>query len=153
MSANSNIFVDFSIVTKSNPKKLKEEFDLLIQFKNQIFIWSKTILPESMRAYCLSVKFVDPNEAELHKNILKLRKEKKPFKEISDVTGVPLWKLSYYLVTRDTKVWTLDDWIKDYYKKDSSIYPKVDFVIDPDQKLVDRFQTAGLDGNCIEKIT
>lgn len=106
-----------------------------------------------MRTYCLNIKFDNPAERELHKTIIELRKEKKTYKEISEKTNTPLWKLGFYLSTNINKIWTLDDWIKDYYKKDSSVYQKADFVIDPDQRFVDKFQIAGLNGNCIEKIT
>lgn len=152
MDTGKNIFIEFSIIKNSNPQKLKDELETLIQLKNQIFVWSKTIDPAVMRTYCLGIKFNDPKEQELHKTVRKMRAEKKTYKDITDTTGVPLWKIGFFLSTKE-KTWTLDDWIKDYYKKDSSIYPKADFVIDPDQKFVDRFHFGGVDGNCIEKIT
>jgi hypothetical protein len=153
MDTGKNIFIEYKIIKDSDPQKLREELETLVMLRNLIFVWSKTVDPVQMRTYCLGVKFNDPKERELHKTILKMRAEKKPYKEITEVTGAPLWKISFYLTTKEGKIWTLDDWIKDYHKKDSSIYPKVDFVIDPDAKFVDRFHFAGVDGNCIEKIT
>ena len=100
----------------------------------------------------MSIKFNDDKEKDLRKKIKELRLQKKPYKEISEETNTPLWKIGFYLSMKEDKVWTLDDWIKDYYKKDSSVYPKADFVIDPDEKFVNRFQTSGRDGNCIEKL-
>ena len=149
---HQNVFIEFSIIKNSNPQKLREELETLVLLKNNVFVWSKIVEPTHMRAHCLGIKFNDPKEKELHKTIIKMRAEKKPYKEITEVTGAPLWKISFYLTTKEDKIWTLDDWIKDYYKKDSSIYPKADFVIDPDIKFVDRFHFAGVDGNCIEKI-
>jgi hypothetical protein len=153
MSTNLNIFLDFSVIRKSVPEKLRDEFETLIQYKNQIYVWSKTISIDEMRRYCTSIKYPDLNEVAVHKKVKELRKEKKPFKEISDTLSVPMWKLSYYLTTNENKLWTLDDWIKNYYKKDSSIYQKADFIIDPDQKFVDKFRSAGVEGNCLEKIS
>lgn len=152
MDTNRNIFVDFSIIKNSDPQKLKEELETLVQLKNLVYIWSKTVDPALMRLYCLSIKFDDPKERELHRLIQKMRQEKKSYKEITEVTETPMWKIGFYLTTKD-KIWTLDDWIKGYFIKDSAIYAKADFIIDPDQKFVDRFHFSGIDGNCIEKIT
>jgi len=46
----------------------------------------------------------------------------------------------------------LKDYIWDYKFKDSSIYAVVDFIIDPNQKLVDMFVRNGKKGNCLERI-
>lgn len=147
-----NVFIDFDIIKQSNPQKLKEEFETIIMRKNNIFIWHKNIDPARMREYCLGIKFDTPEEKETHNKIIQLRKEKKTYKEISEQTNTPIWKLSFYLSLKAEKIWTLDDWIKNYLKKDSSIYQKVDFVIDPVEKFVNRFKLKGIDGNCIEKI-
>jgi len=106
-----------------------------------------------MRFFCINVKFNLKEEKELHQKIINLRKEKKSYKEITDETQVPMWKLSFFLTTSPDKVWTLDDWIMDYHKKDSVMYAKADVVIDPDPRFVERFQFKGIEGNCIEKIT
>ena len=46
----------------------------------------------------------------------------------------------------------LTDYIWDYKIKDSSIYSAVDFIIDPDKKLVDMFIRNGKRANCITKL-
>jgi hypothetical protein len=152
MVVNQNIFIEHSIIQNSNPKKLREEMELLIALKNKIFVWSKTVSPIQMKINCLAIKFEDIKESELHKTVCKMKLDKKSYKEITESTGVPMWKIGFYLTTDPNKIWTLNDWIKDYYKKDSAIYSKVDFIIDSDKKLIDRFKSAGIDGNLIEKI-
>jgi hypothetical protein len=152
MIVEGNIFIDFSIIQKSNPSKLKDELDLLVSLKNKVYLWSKTIDLVTMRRYCLSIKYSNIEDKELHKKVIELRAKKKQYSEISKETSLPIWKIGFYLTTDPEKEWTLDDWIKDYVKKDSAIYSKVDFIIDPDKKIVDRFKSRGIDGNCIEKI-
>jgi len=44
------------------------------------------------------------------------------------------------------------DYIWGYEAKDSFVYSKVDFVIDPDQKVIDRFNHAGIPGNVLGEI-
>lgn len=151
MAVGQNIFIDFEIIKKSEPEKLIKELDLLIILKNNIFVWSKTVPPLEMKKYCLST-VVDFEERELHAKITKLRAQKKTYKDISDTTGVPISKLGFYLTTNPNKVWSLDDWIKEYHKKDSMMFPKVDFVIDPNERFVHRFQLRGVDGNVVERI-
>jgi hypothetical protein len=146
-----NIFIDFSIIKNSNPEKLKDELEVLVALKNNIFIWSKTVSPKIMKDYCKNIIFDLTDEKEKHLKIIKMRAEKKSYKEISDATGVPIKRLGFFLSTSPNKQWTLDDWIKDYYIKDSMIYSKVDFVIDPDPKFVNRFQIRA-DGNLVERI-
>lgn len=131
---------------------MREELETLVMLRNSIFVWSKTMHPLQMRQFCLNIKFNDPIEQELHKSVRQMRADKKTYKEITDTTKLPLWKISFYLTTKE-KSWSLDDWIKDYLVKDSAIYSKVDYIIDPDQRLVDRFKARGLEGNCIESIT
>ena len=104
-----------------------------------------------MRQYCASL-IVDYPERDLHNRIIKMRAEKATYKDISDATGVPIKRLGYYLVTDPNKVWTIDDWIRNYHHKDSMIYSKVDFVIDPNERFVSRFQLKGTDGNVVERI-
>lgn len=119
--------------------------------KNNIYLWSKTYTREQMRIFCLGFK-LNLDLKEKCEKILTLRKQKKPFKEISELTGVPIEQMSFFLTLDPNKVWTLDDWIKGYLEKDSSVYQKADFVIDPDPKFVHRFQSKGIDGNVIEKL-
>lgn len=44
------------------------------------------------------------------------------------------------------------DYVWGYNKKDSFNYSKVDFIIDPNPRLVDRFKRAGVPGNVVERI-
>lgn len=127
------------------------ELDKLVALKNNIYVWSKTISIVEMRTFCINIKY-DLNETETHLKIIELRKQKKSFKEISETTGVLLEQISFYLTTDPNKQWTLDDWIKGYFIKDSSIYQKVDFVIDPDPKFVNRFKSKKIDGHILEKL-
>jgi hypothetical protein len=147
-----NIFIEFDIIKNSNPKKLQEELDTLIAMKNKVFVWSKTYTPIQMKNYCKSVTFAFENEKKIHKIVKELRKQKKTYKEIAELAKVPLDKIGFYLATNPDKVGSLDDWIFDYHQKDSMIFSKVDFVIDPNPKFVDRFQIRGGDGNVIERI-
>ncbi|MCK9428934.1 MAG: hypothetical protein M0R17_02850 [Candidatus Omnitrophica bacterium] len=147
-----NVFVDFSIIEKSEKKKLKDELETLVSLKNYIYVWSKTVDIYKMRLYCLNIKYNNPDEVKTHQDIHTLRLQKKPYKEISEITKVPIEKLSFYLSTKPGKIWTLDDWIKDYMMKDSSIYSKADFIIDPDQRFVDRFKSKGIEANCINQL-
>ena len=104
-----------------------------------------------MKSYCKTIKY-DLQDKTVHKQIIDLRSQKKSFKEISEATKVPVEQISFYLTSDINKEWTLDDWIKDYLVKDSSVYQKADFVVDPDPKFVSRFQLKGLDGNVLEKL-
>lgn len=92
------------------------------------------------------------NDSDLFKKVRELRRQKKSFPEISTALNIPVEQIGFYLTADPNKTWTLDDFIKDYFVKDSSMYPKADFVIDPNSRFVERFQLKGLDGNCIEKI-
>jgi hypothetical protein len=143
-----NIVIDFSIIQNSNPESLVNELELLIARKNNIYVWSNKYTPEEMRFFCLKIA-VNLNEEEKHKKIIELRKQKKSFQDISEETGVPIEQISFYLTTRPDKIWTLDDWVLEYLVKDSSVYQKADFVIDPDIRFVERFKARGLDGNVI----
>ncbi len=105
-----------------------------------------------MKSFCNNIKYDLADEKELHKKVISLREQKKSFKEISDATGIPIVRLGYFISTDINKIWTLDDWIKDYYPKDSSIYPKVDFLIDNDKKFLLKFSNKGIKGTFIEKL-
>jgi len=150
----SNIFIDFEIVKDSNLVELREELDKLIQLKNRIYLWSKTKSPIEMRAWCLAQVVTLPEEERIkHEECYNLRhKECLSYQEINEKTGVSTRTIGFYVSVRPDKKWTLDDWIVDYYKKDSSIYPKVDFIIDPDEKIVDRFKRISINGTVIEKL-
>ena len=153
MASNKNIFVDFEIIINSDQEKLKTELDILIVLKNKVYVWSKEYLPQQMKEYCSKkVIPISKEEFETHLKIRGMRVQKKSFKEISEATKVPVWKISFYLKNDPDKPWTLDDWIVDYYKKDSSVYSKVDFLIDPNPKLVQRFERIGIPGTIIEKL-
>ena len=151
MTVGKNIIIDFSIIQKSDHSKLMKELDQLVALKNNIYLWSKTVHPTQMKLFCQKIKF-DLQDKIVHQEIIKLRSQKKSFKEISEATKVPIEQISFYLTAKLDKVWTLDDWIKDYLVKDSSVYQKADFVIDPDPKFVNRFQLKGMDGNVLEKL-
>lgn len=56
------------------------------------------------------------------------------------------------VIKEKDKSWKLSDWFVDFFIKDSSIYDKVDFVIDPDQRVVDRFKNFGRGGNVLKVI-
>ena len=146
-----NIFLDFEIILKSLPAKLKKELDVIIQLNKDIYIWSKKYTTKEMQEYCKSIKF-ENEEKEEHKKVIELRKESKTYEEIKNQLNIPIWKIGFYLSTDIKEHWELDDWIKDYMIKDSSIFQKVDFIVDPDKKLVDRFKSRGIDGNCLSEI-
>jgi hypothetical protein len=128
--------------------------DTIIQLKNKIYVWSKTHLPSEMRMHCLrTVVELPEEERKLHEECFRLRNvECLSYDEISEKTGVNKKHLAFFSAVKPTKQWTLDDWIVDYYKKDSSVYPKVDFIIDPNQKVVDRFAKIGIKGNVLENL-
>lgn len=146
-----NVFIDFEIIKNSPVGELRGELDTIIQLQNKIYLWSKTDLPAEMRMHCLkTVVPVPEDERKLHEECFRLRNiECLTYDEISQKTGVNPRRIGFYAAVNPKKEWTLDDWIVDYYKKDSSIYPKVDFIIDPNPRVVERFKRIGIDGNVI----
>jgi hypothetical protein len=50
------------------------------------------------------------------------------------------------------KAWKLDDWMTNYYTKDSAVYSKVDIVVDNDPKVVARFERSGHKAKLIDKL-
>jgi len=46
----------------------------------------------------------------------------------------------------------LFDYVWNYEPKDSFLYSKVDFIIDPSEKLVNMFKGRGIPGTCIKEI-
>lgn len=150
----TNVFVEFGIVQASDLKRLADEFDILIAARKKIFLWSKTITPAEMQAHCKALKIgMSKEEKELHEKCWKLRKEElKTFKEIAEQTETSMERVSFYVKVDPAWDWTLDDWIAGYYHKDSSVYPKVDVVIDNNKDTVNRFIRAGRTANFIEKV-
>lgn len=149
----TNVFIDFEIIQKSNLKTLVKELDILIAAGKKIYLWSKTVLPESMKRLCQNtIISLDPTEKETHKKVYQMRIANKTYQEISQVTGIPIKNLSFYVKFDPDKPWLLSDWIMDYYQKDSSVYPKVDLVIDNRIELVEKFKKRGVPGNWIEKL-
>jgi len=67
---------------------------------------------------------------------------------------VILWSKFYSLVEMATKIieLNLQDYIWDYKQKDACYYSSIDFIIDNDKKLVDRFTRNGKKGNYVERI-
>lgn len=47
----------------------------------------------------------------------------------------------------------LYDYIWNYEPKDSFLFSKVDFIIDPDENFVKRFKNRGIPGQCVKEIT
>lgn len=151
--SGKNVFVDFSIIEKSNIQNLVKELDILIACKKYIYVWSKTTPIIMMHKYCASIIVkIDENELNLHKKVRKLKALGKTYKDIIEETGADKTKIHYYIKVDPNIPLTLDNWIVDYYQKDSSIYDKVDIVIDPDKSFVNRFINRGKEGNVIEYI-
>ena len=152
--AESNVFIEFQVVKDSDPVLLSKELDLLIVSGKQIHVWSKTVSVKEMKRYCIS-QAIDSSEEEikLHAQAFVLRHQhKKTYKEIADILKVPIERIGYYTKVDPLRKWTLNDWIVSYQIKDSTIYGKVDFLVDNDEKLVDRFKRAGRSANYIKKV-
>lgn len=148
-----NLFIDFSIITKSKLKPLTDEFDKVIRVGKLIYVWSKTTPVADMIDYCKKLKVArSPEEVELHKKCCSLRLEGKIYKEIATELKIPVENVSYYVTTDPNRDWALDDWIQDYLVKDSTNYQKVDMIIDNDPKVVARFVNQGLFAQYLEKI-
>lgn len=149
-----NVFIDYEIILKSPVEELRKDMDMIIHLQNKIFLWSKTYLPSEMRMHCLRTEVPLPKEEkELHQQCFRLRNiECLSYDEITERTGVNSRRIGFFASVNPLKKWTLDDWIVDYYKKDSSVYPKVDFIIDPNPRVVERFATIGIPGNVIENL-
>lgn len=154
LAPDINVFIDFQIIKNSQPISLSKELDVLIASGKSIYIWSKTVSPKEMKQYCSKIIIPTPEEEKkLHQKVFILRhKDHKTYKEISDALNIPIGKVSYYTKTDPLKEWILDDWIVSYEIKDSQIYPKVDFLVDNDEKLVQRFKRAGRPANLITKV-
>lgn len=151
---NINVFIEFEVIKRSDPNSLYQELDLLIAAGKRIYLWSKNETPEVMEAYARKLEIPIPKkDLEEHKVCWELKnKERLAYQEIADKMGITLKKVSYYVRNNPDRKWTLDDWIMDYYQKDSSVYPRVDILVDNDPKVVERFKRAGRDANLVEKV-
>lgn len=151
---DTNVFIEFQVVINSDPSSLYQELDLLIAAGKRIFLWSKTVAPEVMELQAKKIQIPIPEEdLKEHKECWELKnKERLTYQEIADKLGMPLKKISYYSRNDPDRDWTLDDWVVDYYKKDSSVYPRVDILVDNDEKMVNRFKRAGREANLVEKV-
>lgn len=149
-----NVFIEFQIIKDSDPSSLSRELDILIARGKKIHIWSKTTSVKDMQTFCKSIVLpTPPSEAELHKNIFVLRhKHKKTYKEIADRLGIPVERVGYFTQADPLRTWKLDDWVISYQVKDSSIYDKVDYLVDNDERFVERFKRAGRPATFIRKI-
>lgn len=149
-----NVFIDYEIILNSPVEELKKDMDTIIALQNKIFVWSKNHLPAEMRMHCLRTEVVLPeDEREKHVECFRLRNiECLSYDEITEKTGVNARMIGFFAAVNPEKKWTLDDWVVDYLKKDSSIYPKVDFIIDPNPRMVERFEKIGIPGNVVDKL-
>jgi len=154
MQDGINVFIDFSIIQKSNPSSLYKELDLLIRIGKSIHIWSKSTSIKEMKEYCKTLKIAPEDyDATIHAKVFVLRhKDKRSYQSIADELGIKLDLVSFYVNSDPTKPWVLDDWIVDYHFKDSSIYEKIDILIDNDQNLVQRFKRANRSANYVENV-
>jgi len=151
---NINVFIEFEVIKNSEVSSLYQELDLLIVAGKRIYLWSKTEAPEVIKAYAKQLEIPIPKkDLEEHKICWELKnKERLAYQEISDKLKIPLKKISYYIRNNPDRKWTLDDWIIDYYQKDSSVYPRVDILVDNDPKIVNRFKRAGREANLVERV-
>lgn len=148
-----NIFIEFEIIKDSNPNILYKELDILMASRKRIFVWSKEIPPVMMRNYCINTPVDIPQEElERHNKAYEMRYEGCSYQEISEATGIPEKQLGWYIATKPGRVWVLDDWIADYYLKDSSVYQKVDAIVDINDRMVERFRRRGIPGNVMEPL-
>lgn len=153
MEQETNVFIEFDIIKRSDRTELMKELDLLVAVGKRIYIWSKTIDPERMSDFCRKYEMPVPEkEKDEHKKVWDLRRKGKTYKEIADLANVQVEKIGFYARTDPSRQWVLDDWILGYHKKDSSIYPKVDVAVDSDKRLVNRFKRAGRSANYVEKL-
>ena len=148
-----NVFIDFQVIKNSDKVKLSKELDVLLRAGKKIYIWSKTTTPLEMKVYCSSVKIpISKEEIEIHKKAKELRKKNKLFKDIADELKIEIGMVGYYINTPIVESVSLDDWILDYYHKDSTVYEKADIVVEPDPNTARRFTIGGYITNFIEKI-
>lgn len=149
-----NVFIEFKIIKESDPDILYKELDVLLATGKRIFVWSKTVPPQIMRMHCLQTKIKVPkDEQEKHEKVYEMRRELATYQEISEATGIPVQHLGWYIATKPDRQWTLDDWVADYYVQDSSVYQKVDAIIDCEERIVEKFKRRGIPGNVLEPLS
>jgi hypothetical protein len=149
-----NVFIEFDIIQKSNPTNLYKELDLLIVAGKQIHLWSKTKSPAEMEKYCLTKEiFPEEYDKNIHRKAWDMRrKESKTYQDIADTLKTTVKLVSFYIKTDPDLNWRLADWIVGYHKKDSSVYDKIDYLVDNDLKLVQKFKRFKRSANYVEKI-
>lgn len=148
-----NVFIEFEIIKKSNKNKLYKELDVILATGKKVFVWSKLISPIEMRRFCINTHIDIPEDEKIiHKKAYDMRREGATYESISEETKIPIKQLGWYLANNPNKSWVLDDWVADYYIKDSSAYQKADIVIDCDEKIIEKFRKNGIPGNVIESI-
>jgi hypothetical protein len=149
-----NVFISFDIIKNSNPQNLYKELDLLILAKKKIHLWSKAISPEDMAKYCKGFTITPEDyNAEQHQIAWNLRnKEKLSYQDISKKLDINLGLVGFYVRTKPGISWKISDWIEGYHPKDSSVYEKIDYLVDNDKKLVEKFIKAGRKANYIERL-
>lgn len=145
-----NVFIEFEIMKESDPIELYKELDVLIATGRRIFVWSKTVPPMGMRVFCLETQIHIPEkEKNIHETAYRMRYEGSTYQEISEATGVPIKQLGWYISNSPNRNWSLDDWVADYYIKDSAVYGKVDAIIDCSERVVEKFKRRGIPGNTL----
>lgn len=151
MEIGRNIFLDFGIVLESDPQKLTKELDVLIASHRYIFIWSKKYTVSYMKEYCSKIIIqIDEKEREIHRKCKELREKGKLYEDIAKATGADMSKIGFYIREDPNKIWRLSDWILDYVRKDSSFYQKADYIVDQDERIIERFKRAGIPGKVIK---
>ena len=145
-----NVFIEFKIVKDSNPTALYKELDILLATGKRIFVWSKTVPPIIMRQHCISTLVDIPEEEiERHKKAYGMRYAGATYQDISETTDIPIRQLGWYLSNSPDRQWVLDDWIADYYVKDSAVYQKVDAIVDCEDRIVEKFKRRGIPVNVL----
>jgi len=105
------------------------------------------------RIHCLKTEIKIPQEEiDAHDKVIQLRKEGKDFRTIANEADIPIKLVGYYVGQPRKDKHYLDDWIIGYFWKDSTTYGKVDFVVDPDEKFVEKFIKSGRGGNVVKEI-
>ncbi len=149
----TNVFVEYRIIRESNPVLLYKELDLLLAIGKRVFVWSKTVPIVTMRLYCINTPItISEDEKKKHTKAYNMRYEGATYQEISEATDMKIDQLGWYVSNNPNKQWTLDDWIADYYVKDSSVFKKADAVVDCSQRIIDRFSRFGIPGNVLEPL-
>lgn len=106
-----------------------------------------------MRSFCLATKItVSEEEIQKHKRAYEMRYEGMSYQDISEETKIPIKQLGWYISTNPNRQWALDDWIADYYVKDSAVYGKVDAIIDSEERVVEKFKRRGIPGNTLDAL-